>query len=336
MNFYDYFTDKKLTILVCCAGSLFFSVLLWLFGLGLGRIVLLWICFICIACGVVMYDYFHLRNRIAYLRAVIDSLDQKYLFADIAMEPQSELEKEYFKLIKTALKAMTDEVSKSTQLNYEYRDFVEQWVHEIKVPITGIELLCENNKSSVTRKILTQAELLSQGIERVLYCARLGTAEKDYFITEVSLKDCVLEVLARNKQFLIQNNTCIYTDNILDTVYSDQKWLQFILNQILINSVKYQGDLPLVLDICSQDKGNYVLLSVTDNGIGIKQSEISRVFDKGFVGSNGRTSKNSTGMGLYLCKQLCNKLGIEMTIESEWMKSTTVYLYFPKSNYLNV
>lgn len=336
MSLYTYFNDKRTPVLVYCASGVFFSALLWLLGLGLGEIVLLWICSACIAGGMFLYGYLSQRNRIAYLRAVMDSLDKKYLFAEIAEGPRSEIEKEYFKLMKTAFKAMTDEVSASSRLHSEYRDFVEQWVHEIKIPLTGIELLCENNRSDVTRKILTQAALLSQGIERALYYARLETAEKDYFIAEVSLKSYVLEVLARNKQFLIQNDVCVHTDNIGDTVYSDPKWLQFILDQIMSNSVKYRGDRPCVLDICSQDKGSYVSLSISDNGIGIKQSELGRVFDKGFVGSNGRTGKNSTGMGLYLCKQLCNKLGIEIDIASEWTKSTTVYLYFPKSSYLNV
>ena len=114
----------------------------------------------------------------------------------------------------------------------------------MKVPITGIQLLCENNKSSVTRKILTQTELISQGIERVLFYARLGSVEKDYLITEVPLKECVLAVLAQNKQLLIQNNVRVKSENLSGTVYSDQKWLQFILNQIIINSVKYQGTPP--------------------------------------------------------------------------------------------
>jgi hypothetical protein len=104
----------------------------------------------------------------------------------------------------------------------------------MKVPITGIQLLCENNKSSVTRKILTQTEMISQSVERVLFYARLGSVEKDYLITEVPLKACVLEVLAQDKQFLIQNNVCIHTETLCGTVYSDQKWLQFILNQIII------------------------------------------------------------------------------------------------------
>ena len=99
---------------------------------------------------------------------------------EITDAPTSELEKAYFELMKTALKAMTDEVSGSNRLNREYREFIEQWIHEMKVPITGIQLLCENNKSGVTRKILTQTEMISQSVERVLFYARLRSVEKDY------------------------------------------------------------------------------------------------------------------------------------------------------------
>ena len=336
MSFSSYLSDKKAALLVCFAGGLFFSVLLWLFGLGTGEIFLLWICFIFIVAGLLLWNYLDQHRRLRHLRAVMDALDQKYLFAEITNAPTSELEKAYFELMKTALKAMTDEVSQSNRLNREYREFIEQWIHEMKVPITGIQLLCENNKSSVTRKILTQTEMISQSVERVLFYARLGSVEKDYLITEVPLKTCVLEVLAQNKQFLIQNNACIHTETLCGTVYSDQKWLQFILNQIIINSVKYQGRKPLVIDVTSQDQGDYVTLSVTDNGLGIKESELGRVFDKGFVGSNGRTEKNSTGIGLYLCDQLCTKLGISIEIKSRSGEYTTVLLHFPRSEFLKV
>ena len=336
MSFSSYLSDKKAVLLVCFAGGLFFSVLLWLFGLGTGEIFLLWICFIFMVTGLLLWSYLGQHRRLQHLRAVMDALDKKYLFAEITDAPTSELEKAYFELMKTALKAMTDEVSQSNRLNREYREFIEQWIHEMKVPITGIQLLCENNKSSVTRKILTQTEMISQSVERILFYARLGSVEKDYLITEVPLKTCVLEVLAQNKQFLIQNNACIHTETLCGTVYSDQKWLQFILNQIIINSVKYQGRKPLVIDVTSQDQGDYVTLSVTDNGLGIKESELGRVFDKGFVGSNGRTEKNSTGIGLYLCDQLCTKLGISIEIKSRSGEYTTVLLHFPQSEFLKV
>lgn len=155
-------------------------------------------------------------------------------------------------------------------------------------------------------------------------------------IKEISLKQCVLEVLSRNKQFLIHNRVCVHTDSISDFVYSDSKWLGFIINQIIFNSIKYCSDKPPVIQIKSKDMGDYVTLSITDNGIGIKPSEVNRVFDKGFVGSNGRMRKKSTGIGLYLCDQLCLKLGIGIDIESEVGCYTTVLLHFPKSNHLNV
>lgn len=336
MNFSDYIDDHKAVLLVCLTGGLFFSVLMFSFGIGLGELFLLWVCFLAIILFSGAVGYRNQRKRVQHLLESLDSLDQKYLAAEIVDEPKTELEKVYFHLLKTALKDMTDEVGKARRLNEEYRDFIEQWVHEIKVPITGIRLICENNKTEAMRKIITQTELIGQDVERVLFYARLGSVEKDYLIKEISLKQCVMEVLARNKQFLIQNGVRVEAGDISDTVYADHKWVCFILNQIIFNSMKYRKAEPPVIQIRSQDLGNCVSLSVTDNGIGIKQSELSRVFDKGFVGSNGRAGKNATGMGLYLCDQLCRKLGIGIDISSEAGVYTTVFLYFPKNDHLNL
>ena len=118
-----------------------------------------------------------------------------------------------------------------------------------------------------------------------------GMWKKDYFIKELSLRDCVMEALAANKQFLIQNGVSVSTEKVRDTVYSDEKWVVFIMNQIIINSVKYSGGRPPVIAVESTDMGGYVVLAVTDNGAGIKESEIDRIFDKGFVGSNGRAGR---------------------------------------------
>ncbi|MDE7188174.1 MAG: sensor histidine kinase, partial [Lachnospiraceae bacterium] len=153
--------DRKSAILLCITGSLFFAALLWLFGLEAGKLTLLFICYICIAGCSFLSGYLRRRKRILYLRSLMDSLDQKYLFTEVTGSPESELEKVYFQLMKTALKSMTDEVSEARRLNREYQEFVEQWIHEIKVPLTGIQLLCENNRSDTTRKIMTQTEAIS-------------------------------------------------------------------------------------------------------------------------------------------------------------------------------
>lgn len=336
MKFSDYIRDNQITFLICFAGSLFFAIILFFLGIHFSEIVLLWICFACIVSLAIFGNFLKKQKRVQYLLETMDSLDQKYLIMEIADKPETEIEKIYFRLLKTALKSMTDDVSEIRRMNKEYKDFIEQWIHEIKVPITGIQLLCENNKTEIMRKIIAQTELIEQNMERILFYARLGSVEKDYLIKEISLKKCVLEVLSQNKQFLIQNRVCVHTDSIFDTVFSDSKWIGFIINQIILNSIKYCSDKPPIIEIKSQDMGDYVTLFITDNGIGIRPSEVNRIFDKGFVGSNGRMGKKSTGIGLYLCDQLCLKLGIDIRVESELGCYTTILLQFPKSNHLNI
>lgn len=336
MRFSDYLYDNRTVLLVCFSGGLFFSILLFSFGLGISELILLWICFIILTFSTLLSRYLHRRKRIRYLLSVTDSLEQKYLIAQITDKPEDKLEQVYFRLLKAALKSMTDEVARSQRQYHEYRDFIERWIHEIKVPITGILLLCENNKTDVTRNIRLQTEIVEQEVEKVLYYARIGNVEKDYFIKKVSLKECVREVLARNKQFLIQTYASVHTEAVSHTVYTDNNWICFILNQIIFNSIKYRSDRPLVIQMESQDRDGLVTLAITDNGMGIKKSELNRIFDKGFVGSNGRAGRNATGMGLYLCDQLCPRLGTDIGIESEEGRYTTVILRFPKSDHFNL
>jgi len=336
MKISEYLKDHNQALVAGFAYGLVFTIVLYLFGLNASEIVLIWIFLLITISAFVCFDYIRKKRRFQYLLSMMDSLDKKYLFAEVADKPISFLEQTYFRLIKTALKSMTDEVSLSNRMKEEYRDYIEQWIHEIKVPITGIKLICENNKTDDIRKIITQTELIERDVERVLFYARLGSVEKDYLIREISLEECVMNTLSQNKQFLIQSGVCVNTDAIAHRVYSDNKWIEFIINQIITNSIKYRSDQPPVIDISTEDMGRYVSLSIRDNGVGIQQSEISRIFDKGFVGSNGRSSKNSTGIGLYLCKQLCNKLSIDIEAESGINQYTTVRLHFPKSDHLNI
>jgi len=309
MKLSEYIKDNRVALLTSVIGAAFFSILLLFWDVGSSEIVLLWTCFFLLLLFTILYNYLKQRKRIHYLLSLLNSLDHKYLLAEIADKSESTIEQVYFRLMKTALKDMNDEVASSKRMTQEYRDFVEQWVHEIKVPLTCIQLICENNKTNITREIITQAEILEREVE----------------------KDCISNVLAQNKQLLIQNGVCVQMEDVKDAVYSDSKWIEFIINQIVINSIKYQSNSPLIITIYSKDLGDYVVLSLTDNGIGIQKDELNRVFDKGFIGSNGRNRKHATGMGLYICAKLCDKLGIDIDIKSQWKRFTTIELYFPKS-----
>lgn len=151
MKFSDYMKDNQITLLVCFAGGLFFLFSFWLLALVCQK----WLCY-----GYALQSLSFYNVRIFSETAKTDSilvgnngdLGQKYLIAEIADRPETELEKIYFRLLKTALKSMTDEVTEIRRLNVEYKDFIEQWIHEIKVPITGVQLLCENNKTEIMRK----------------------------------------------------------------------------------------------------------------------------------------------------------------------------------------
>ena len=332
IRFSAYIDDVKGVLLVCFSAALFFTLILAAFGMGTARLALLWICFCLILFPTLICCWRRKRNRLSYLGDVLDGLDSKYLLAEIADAPDSALEEAYFRLLRTALKSMTDEVAASRRQTREYQEFLEQWVHEIKLPVTGIQLLCENNKTEVTRKILAQTQRIGQDVEKVLFYARLGAAEKDCLIREISLRDCVMDVLARNRQLLMESGASIHTERLSHTVRSDSRWLAFLLTQLISNSLKYRGDRAPVLDIASREAEGCVELSVTDNGLGIRPSELPRIFDKGFVGSNGRGagSAGATGMGLYLCAGLCQRLGIGIAAESDWNRSTSVRLYFSK------
>ena len=296
-----------LTNLVCMAAL---TVFLLVCGNSVSAVVLILIVWALILLTGLVLTYWKRKRQMKKLLDMAEQLSERYLISEVMELPEQAEDQVYYQLLKMAGKSMLEQIGEVERERLEYKEYIEQWIHEIKVPITGIQLLCENNKTEITRKIITQTELIEQNVERVLFYARLGNVEKDYLIKEISLKQCVMEMLARNKQFLIQNGVCVDTEVIPDTVYSDNKWVCFILNQIIFNSIKYRGTEPLVIHIQSQDMGNYVSLSITDNGIGIKPSELCRVFDKGFIGSNGRTEKNSTGIGLYLCDQLCAKYEI--------------------------
>ena len=142
----------------------------------------------------------------------------------------------------------------------------------------------------------------------------------------------VHDAIADSKYLLRKNHVTVEVEDDGKIAYMDDKWVRFILNQIISNAVKYRTDQPS-LRFSTAQKHNQVILSVEDNGIGIPQSDLPRVFEKGFTGQNGRTVHSSTGIGLYLCKRLCDKLGIGLSVCSQG-NGTSVSLIFPINDFV--
>ncbi len=199
-------------------------------------------------------------------------------------------------------------------------------------------MVIENNKNEATKSINEELDKVEDYIEQALFYARSNTVEKDYYIKESNLKDIVNESIKKNKSTLIQNKMLINIHDLDKTVHTDSKWIVFILNQIIQNSVKYKKqDNNSGIEIYSKQGKEKVILYIKDNGIGIKKGEITRVFEKGFTGTNGRLqNKKSTGIGLYLCKKLCEKLGIAIELNSIQNEGTEIRLVFPKGTYTDI
>lgn len=270
---------------------------------------------------------YHIRKRqMQKLLDMAGQLSERYLISEV-MEPSEQAEDQvYYKLLKMAGKSMLEQISDVKRERSEYKEYIEQWIHEIKTPITAMKLLCENHRCEWTKDLLLELEKTNRFTEQALYYARSEHTEKDYSVRELNLSGVIHQAIADNKYLLLQNNVRVDVGDMEDTVYSDEKWVRFILNQLIANAVKYRSEKP-ILCFSSCKHQDQVLLFVTDNGIGISPADLPRIFEKGFTGQNGRVVQQSTGIGLYLCKRLCDKLGIGISAKSA-ESGTTVSLSF--------
>lgn len=334
MRFTDYLKDKILIILLNISALFFLDIFLILVNNSLNTIVIISFVWIIVLTLYIFVEYYRRNRFFKKIDDISDELDKKYLISEL-MEDSYRLEdKKYKNIIRRSNKSVIERINQLEDEQKAYKDYIESWVHEIKLPITTMELICENNKNEVTRKLQAELSRIDNFVEIILYYARLDKVYKDYIIKEIDLSEVVYETISKNKTYFIQNKMMIDV-NCTHTVFSDKKWLVFIINQILINSTKYKREPVGKISIYTEAVKDGVKLYIEDNGIGIEKSEINRIFDKGFTGTNGRQNNKSTGIGLYLCKKLCTKLGIEIYAESEVNEYTKIILLFPKDDYLS-
>ncbi|MGN1312527.1 MAG: ATP-binding protein [Bacilli bacterium] len=281
-------------------------------------------------------DYYKKKKFYDNLFGMLNKLDKKYLVLETLDVPSSYEEKLISDILYDIDKSMIENINEHYKKIFEFKEYLELWIHEVKIPISSIVLKCHNHKKINSNDLLSIIRRLDNDIDRVLYLMRSDSLEKDFLISEVSLKEVVRNVNLKNKDDLLENN--IKLDVNINNVYvsTDKKWLEFILNQIINNSIKYRKKSNSIIKIeCVKEKDK-VKLSIYDNGIGICKGDIDRVFDKFFTGINGREKVKSTGMGLYIIKKLCDKLGHNIYIESVLDEYTKVTLEFGKNDLYDI
>lgn len=259
--------------------------------------------------------YWQRDRQMRQLLDMAGQLSERYLISEVMELPAQAEDQVYYRLLKMAGKSMLEQIGEIRRERQEYKEYIEQWIHEIKTPITAMKLLCENHRTDWTKELLMELEKTNRFTEQALYYARSEHTEKDYSVRKMALIQVVHQAIADNKYLLLQSGMHLEVEEIQDTVYSDDKWVRFILNQLIANAVKYRTGQP-ILRFSTHRQQDQVVLVVEDNGIGISATDLPRIFEKGFTGQNGRNVQQSTGIGLYLCKRLCEKLGIGITAES--------------------
>lgn len=215
----------------------------------------------------------------------------------------------------------------------DYEEFITSWVHQVKTPIAVSRLLIENNSKSPNKEMLYSIEeeigKIDNYIEQALYYSKIDDFSKDYLINEIELDRLVKSTIKKQAKTFISKKINIEIDNTDLMVISDPKWLSFILEQILSNALKYTSDHGRIkIYGLVEDKAQKLVIE--DDGIGIKEEDLNRVFDKGFTGYNGRENYKSTGIGLYLSKKLARKLGHDIEVQSKYGEYTKVTIIFPK------
>lgn len=210
----------------------------------------------------------------------------------------------------------------------EYEDYIEQWIHEVKTPITSIHLMLENRISEnpgLKRDLNVELSRLENDVELALYYARSEQIYRDYLIQKLNFRKVLLKVVNKNRTVIMNSSVAIDLDcDEALYAYGDEKWLVFMLTQVLLNAIKYKAEADAKVVMRAKRDNKRIVLNIIDNGKGIKKEELPRIFDKGFTGSNGRDNEKSTGMGLYLVHKLCEKLEIDIKADSVYGEFTEI------------
>ncbi|MBR3772539.1 MAG: sensor histidine kinase [Clostridium sp.] len=334
MRIKDYLKENVVAILVTTGLLVYVLFYIGMAGTPLSILGFIGISYLVLYIMYLTASYLYRKKKFAIIEKKLDMLEKKYLIADMLKETESYSDNFYREVIRSACKSMMEELTKLENSNQGYAEYIDSWIHEVKTPVTAIQLLCDNERSSVTDKIKLEIKKVEIDIERIMYYSKVDETWKDYVISKQNLKEIVESAIMKGCQILICNRAMLDIQLQDEEVYTDAKWSSFIILQLLLNCVKYKSSRPLVIKVYAKKLKDGTSLVIEDNGVGIHPEEIQRIFEKGYVGTNGRLISTSSGMGLYICKKLCDKLQIGIRAESEYGVYTKLVLTYGEGTFV--
>ena len=308
-------------LLLFCA---VFGLSFFLYRLPMGAVI--YPMMICAAFGLVFViaDFLHTKHRHKLL------CETKKLTASmIASLPHagSIAEEDYQDIINNLQDEITALGTSSAARCQELTEYYTVWVHQIKTPITSMRLTLQNEDTQLSRKLSSDLFQIEQYVEMVLAFMRLDSDSSDYVFREYSIDTIIKQAVTKYASEFIDRKLRLDYEPIDKIVITDEKWLSFVIEQLLSNALKYTrtGSIKIYLR-------EPVTLCIEDTGIGIAPEDLPRIFEKGYTGYNGRKDKKASGLGLYLCKRICNNLEADISVTSELDRGTTVCIDLEQYN----
>lgn len=336
MRLKNYLKDKIFSIIIYLLNIILIISILLAFKISSYLVVIIFTTLLVAGISIFLLNYLRKRNFYQNLITNLDALDKKYLVLETVTPPSFYEGKLLSKILYDIDKSMIEEVNKYKTNLEDFKDYIEMWIHEVKMPLATLILMTRNNKD-LDKKYLYQLKRLDNYLDQVLYYVRSNYLEEDFTFQEVSLDKVITAIALKNKDDLLENNIDFIVDTKGMKVTTDYKWLEFIINQIINNSIKYASKTKnSYIKLEAHQLDDKVRLSILDNGKGISKNDLPKVFNKSFTGGNGLYNTKSTGMGLYIAKKLCDKLGHEIEITSLVSEYTLVTLTFGIDNYCKV
>ena len=332
MSFREYLKDKGAAIGFSAAGLLLVIIFMMAFHDTIEQIVIVSSLIVVTALLKLLWDYYRKHGFYDKLTEDIEKMEKKYLISEMADEPDFLEGRIIRDLLADAGKSMCENVSFHRRTASQFRDYIEMWVHEVKLPVASLQLMSHNDPDG--KKYSLQLRRIEDYIDNVLYYARSDNAEKDYIIKKVMLGRAFRETAVKHREALQQLGISLSTDGLDKEVMTDSKWLEYILGQLMSNSMKYLSkEREPEIFVYAEDCEKGTALHFRDNGIGIPENDLPHIFEKSHTGENGRDHAGSTGMGLYIVKSLCKRLGHDITAQSVRGEYTDIIITFGKGGH---
>lgn len=306
--FLKYLKQKLWLFVVGGTFSLIFTVSFFLYHLPVEAVIYPTLLCAFIGLFVLIFDFLRVKDRhkeLAQIKSIPDAITATF-------PADNNIQNEDYREV---IRLLCEEHNQyKSETNYKYTDMIDYytvWAHQIKTPIAAMRLTLQNEDTPLTRKLTNDLYRIEQYVEMVLTFLRLNSDSTDYVFKEYDLDNIVKSAVKKFSSEFIGRKLRLIYDPLNTSVITDEKWLSFVIEQVLSNALKYTPSGSITISLVGEKT-----LRIEDTGIGIAPSDLPRIFENGYTGFNGRTDKKASGIGLYLCRRVCNNLGHTITANS--------------------